>query len=563
MNPCSGGSAGSESGSIAGRGGRSRSRSLARGAGLGSVAAVLLVAGCSGKGAGGGAPSSATASGFAAVADGSLTSKGSLTVQLDYDSVETDGLDPQNAATARTWAIESLVYEPLVTVGPQFQIEPDLAASWKQPDATTYVFTLRPGVKFSNGRLMTTADVVGSIKRLLATKSAYSAQLGPVKSVAATGPEQVTVTLAAPYTPFLSAMANTPAAILPMKEVDDHSLNLKTTLLGTGPYVVSQHVQDQYWTFAPNPYYRDAAKLSVTNLKLQIVPQDATRLAAIRSGSAGMAFFGNVDATRLLAGSGKVATVAQRNSDFYYLILNSLKKGSPLLNQKIRFAINSAIDRTQIASTVFAGDVQPTGVTPSVLPGACNPAQLPSAQAGTANAATALAAAGGKGITLHLATYTSEPAIGQIAQVIQQQLAKIGVTVVIDQFDDATYTSKVFGAKPDFDMALGWYAGYGDPTMVSRWWNPVVAGFSATFLTNDQALDNIITQASQQAAGAARDATMTKLCDQVDTDAEMLPLVTRPTVLAYRTDQVSPTLFSNEGYGNILRSIVDFKSVAK
>ena len=89
--------------------------------------------------------------------------------------------------------------------------------------------------------------------------------------------------------------------------------------------------------------------------------------------------------------------------------------------------------------------------------------------------------------------------------------------------------------------------------------NPEVSLFDKAFLNDDPTVDQLITKAATQPDGTERNTTMQQLCDQVDQDSGMLPLVTRPAVIGYRTDKVSPTLYANEGYGNILRSIVDFR----
>ncbi|MFD8935359.1 ABC transporter substrate-binding protein [Streptomyces sp. NPDC059578] len=496
--------------------------------------------------------------GYLAVADKSVNGRGPLTVQVDYDSVEAGGLDPQLAGSARSWSLGSLVYEPLVTVGASFEIKPLLAKSWTQPDPTTYVFTLRDGARFSNGRAVTTADVVGSLKRLAASKAPYGAQLGPVKTVRATGPAEVTVELKKPYGAFLSALSNTPAAVLPMKEIENGSIDIKKQMLGTGPFSVREHKQDRHWTFAPNPKYRFADKVGVSEIRVEIVPQESARLAAVRSGNAGLAFFNNVDSMDQLTGTPNAKVVNQQYSDFYYLIQNSQNPTSPLADQKVRFALNSALDRQQIADNALGGQSRPTGVAPSALPGGCEPGALPAAKAGVGSAEAAVKAAGAQGTTLRIAVYTSEPALAQIAQVVQQQYAAAGVKVKIEKFDDATYGERVFGAKPDFDLAIGWFAGYADASMVSRWWNPSVAGFSSVFLKNDTELNALIDTASAQAPGAERNSALRAVCEKVDTNAEMLPLVSRPGVVGYRTDKVSPTLHAREGYGNLLRNITEF-----
>ncbi|WP_240759352.1 ABC transporter substrate-binding protein, partial [Phytoactinopolyspora endophytica] len=105
--------------------------------------------------------------GYLAVADDSLPTGGELDVQTHIDASVATGLDPQLADLAAAWQLMSLVYETLVTIGPDFEIEPGLAESWETPDDTTYVFHLRDGVQFSNGRAMTADDVVGSLERQL------------------------------------------------------------------------------------------------------------------------------------------------------------------------------------------------------------------------------------------------------------------------------------------------------------------------------------------------------------------------------------------------------------
>ena len=92
---------------------------------------------------------------------------------------------------------------------------------------------------FSNGRPMTAADVVGSLQRLRDTPVTWTSQLGPIASIEATGDREVTVTLSEPYTPFLAALANTPAAILPMAEIEAGTVDITTEMLGTGPLVVA------------------------------------------------------------------------------------------------------------------------------------------------------------------------------------------------------------------------------------------------------------------------------------------------------------------------------------
>lgn len=496
--------------------------------------------------------------GFLAVADESATAGGDVVVQVDYDTAEASGLDPQGAATARSWMIESLSYETLTTIDENLEVAPMLATSWETPSDTEYVFTLADDAVFSNGRPMTADDVAGSLQRLLDTPTTWTGQLGPVESVEATGDLEVTVTLTEPYAPFLAALANTPAAILPMSEVESGEVDLATEMVGTGPLVATAHRQDEEWTFEPNQYNADAGSLGFSTLTIDIVGDEATRAAALRDGSADFAVLNSTDSADLLSNASDVSVVGQKNTDFHYLMINSLTGDEALHDEDVRFAINSAIDRDAIDELAFGGSTEASGVTPSGLPDSCKAADLPSAEHDLAAAKSVIDGIGG--LELNLFVYTDEPVLAQIAQVIQQNLAEIGVTVSIEQVDYATYSTHVYEDPADFDLALSWFAGYADPAMVTTWWNPEVAGFSTVFMAGSDDLDALISDGYATEPGDERAGVFADLCALADEQSEMVPLVLRPSTIAWNTTTLSPTLTSAEGYGNFLRHITEFRA---
>lgn len=505
----------------------------------------------------GAAPSDA-APGHLAVADPDFAAGGEITVQVDYDVDEIGGLDPQAASAARSWMVEGLAYETLTTIDENLEVQPALAASWEQPSDTEYVFQLDTEATFSNGRDMTVDDVVGSLQRLIDTPTTWTGQLGPIESVAATGDEEVTVTLAEPYTPFLAALANTPAAVLPIEEMEAGDVDITTEMLGTGPLVVTDHRQDEFWTFEPNEHHPAAGDLGFSGLRIEIVADESTRVAALRDGSADLAVLNSVDSADALSGESNVEVVTQQNTDFHYLILNSLSGNEALQDEDVRFAINSAVDRDAINDLVFAGSSRSTGVTPVGLPDACAPEDLPSAQMSTEDAAAVIDELGG--LDLNLLVYDSEAVLSDIAQVVQQNLAEIGVTVSIESYDYATYSSYVYEDPSDFDLALSWFAGYADPSMVTTWWNPALAGFSSVYNTGSDETNALIAEGASTPAGDERADVFTDLCASVDEESETVPLVLRPTEVGFRTDSLSPTLYANEGYGDVLRSIVEYRA---
>jgi len=529
--------------------------------GMAVVTVALLLTACSSNDKDVSPGTGEASPGFLSVADTSLPTGGTLHADLDYDTVEANGLDPRYATTARSWTIEGLSYQTLVAVDQKFGFKPELATSWDIVSPTEYVFHLRKDAVFSNGRPMTADDVKGSIELLQESKSSWSLQLGPISSVEVNAPDEVTIHLSSPYTALLGALANTPAAIVPAAEVRAGTIDLAKQMVGTGPYVAVSHVQDESWSFEKNPHYYDAKKVGPDKLDIKIVPDEASRLAAIRDGSVQYAFFNNADSIDLLAGTKEVKAVNQQNTDFYYLILNSTDPSSPLHDEKVRFAVNAAIDRAQLSDLTLAGHGKATGVTPVGLPGSCTPSQLPSAKLSKADITKLLKDAGASDIHLSLVTWNEESAPGKIAQVIQQQLRPYGITVDIKVVDTATYTAAFYGGDQtaSADLGISWYAGYGDAAMVSRWWNTDQATFTSRFMTGSKTLNDLVVQANEEPVGDSRDAVLTKLCSEVDRTAEQVPLMTRPGVIAYRTDQLSATVNSTEGYGDIFRYITDFR----
>lgn len=498
---------------------------------------------------------------LAAEADPDASSGGTLKMQVFQDVVEASGLDPQVAGNATSWQIMSLVYDTLVTVGPDFKPRPALADRWTQPDPRTYDFHLRPGARFSNGRLLAADDVVQSMDRLMSDKLAafWRTQLGPVKSVTKRSDDTVRFVLKRPYSSFLAALSNINAAVLPMKEINAGKVDVTKTMLGTGPFMVSSHRQDISWEFEKNPHYWEKTRPVLDGIDVKIVPQESSRIAALRDGSADIASMANVDTPRVLQNEQSVKLVTQRTTDYWYLVLNSQWPQSKMRDPRVRKAINIAVNRKSIASAAMAGLGEPTGAVPVGLPGSCDPAELPSAKSSTEEARKLLADAGASGLSFNLTVYNSDPAISQIAQVVQQDLKAVGVDARIEKLDDGAFTDKIYGKVPGhFDAALNWYAGYADAGMVVQWWNPKAAGFTAGFIEDDAKLNGLV-ESVREDGGADRSTTVRDLCAEVDDNADMIPLVTRPAIIAYRSDRVSPTLYAAEGYGDLWRNVADYR----
>src|SRR5829696_10478741 len=305
---------------------------------------------------------------------------GTLVIGKPY---EITGYDPHVEASQTSWEIQALVYESLVFLDDDLKPAPGLAESWETPDDRTYVFHLRQGVKFHNGREMTADDVFFSLQRLLTypeawwdTKMGPPRQLGPAESTATalgtpvagpevgltievTGPYEITATLSEPYAPFLASLAGTSVSIVPGAEVESGEIDLSTQMVGTGPFQLAEHIQDQRWVLGKFADYWQQDLPYLDEVVWQVMTDEATRVAALRAGEIQLTMFENPKMLDLLASDPNVTTVVQAATNYYILFVNG--KPPELSDERVRQAISLGIDREQIKDVALFGRAHATG----------------------------------------------------------------------------------------------------------------------------------------------------------------------------------------------------------
>ncbi len=473
-------------------------------------------------------------------------------------SAEVDLLDPAVAANSTSWEIFQLSYERLVGLDERLKVVPELAARWKQTSPTTYVFELRPGMRFSNGRDLTADDVAGSLRRLAdpRTASFWAVQTG-IRTAAASGPLEVTVTLLEPRTSFLAALAGSPAAILPMKELTAGTFDPKKEMLGTGPYKVVAHTQNESWTFERNPHYWRPGVPKADRLSVRIIPDAAAMTAALRTGDIDVTSFDTPDAIRLLQGQAGVQTVVQSTTDYYRLDVNA--RSSVFADDRLRAALSLAIDRNKLRDVALAGVGKATAAASVGFDHVCDPAVLPYAKPDPARARALVQAAGATGKTVEILAYEVMPMSSPIAQVIQQGLQEIGLKARIVSLDIGAIRQRAYNGKTaNFDLVVAAFAGYADPAMVLTWWNPDLAGFSKPWAKPDPRLNALIGRSLGTPLGPARDRALRDTCGRIAANGNIIPLVSKDAIVAYRSDRIDVRIPQLEGYYLPLRKIAEF-----
>jgi peptide/nickel transport system substrate-binding protein len=175
--------------------------------------------------------------------------------------------------------------ETLTRFGPDGRVEPDLASSVSHPDAVTYVYHLRQDVKFGNGDPMTSADVVNALDYYRKPGSYVSAEIAPVKSVVATGPYTVTVTLGNSYAPW-SAETTSQFPIFEKKFADEHKATMGrpgVLIMGTGPWQIDSFDPTTGLELSANPHWWGGT-VPVKHISVKFFASETTEALAFRGG---------------------------------------------------------------------------------------------------------------------------------------------------------------------------------------------------------------------------------------------------------------------------------------
>ncbi len=278
-------------------------------------------------------------------------------------------LDPADAYATRDWELIKNISEGLLMWKPgTTELQPGLATDMGKisDDKLTYTFTLRDGIKFGDGTPLDATVYVAQLNRLLTigpscpNDVADTLAIPYVKSIEAPDAKTIVFTLKQPVAYFPQLLATAPYVASDPKTFPADKCNLfpSAPIYGVGPFFISQYTKDEQIVLEPNPYYTGELKPQVDQIIVRDYADPNTMSLAIQNGEIDVAWrqFSPEQLTPLKAISGlTVGTVP--GGSIRYLILNHTMAPTDDLN--VDKAIASAIDRNEIADTVYGGNVSP------------------------------------------------------------------------------------------------------------------------------------------------------------------------------------------------------------
>jgi len=404
---------------------------------------------------------------------------GSITIARIEDS---QSFDKTNVFQNESIWLAEQIMEPLYTVTPDGKhVKPWLATSYKVSNGgKTYTFKLRPGVKFSNGKTMTSADVKFSIDDARVQSKGWGYLDAAIKNITAPNPSTVVFNLKYQWAPFLADIALFANGIIPNKFNGESRASFYKHPIGTGPFMWDKRVVGQSVTFKRNPLYWQKGKPYLDSVTWKFVTDENTRELQLRGNQIQVDEFPPFNSISKLQNTPGVTMTLFPSTRTDYLDMN--EKYPPLADRHVRRAISYAVDRQAIVKSVLFGHGKPAN---SFLP-----PQVPfyDPEAGglqydiskaKAEMAKSKYPKGFKATLLVGAGAQVEAAMGQI---LQNSLKQIGIDVTFKQEDTSTEFQDI--QKQNYQLGFSyWTMDIADPDELVTFAVDIKGGGAHSFFT--------------------------------------------------------------------------------
>ncbi len=362
------------------------------------------------------------------------------------DISATETIDPAKSLNSIDYIRVNLLYSRLVNFVPGIGPSPVLATEWEpSADATRWVFRLREGVEFHNGKTLTAADVVHSLQRIQDpnTASPVAGLISDVASISADGDNTVVLDMSAPNADLPNLLTAYHFLIVPADASD-----FPADAIGTGPWMMKDFEPGRPSLFVRNPNYFREGLPYIDEIEVTGVPDDTARSNALLAGD--LDVIAELD-PRLVgqfeAAEGvKILSGASGSHVVYPMMCNE----GLYADNNMRLAVKHALDRQRYVDIAFGGQGIVANDHPIAPFDPYHCSDIPQRGADPDKVAYHLRQAGHENTALTLET--SDAVYGGVdsAVVMAELMSEAGLNISVSRNPADGYWSEVPGKKPWF-----------------------------------------------------------------------------------------------------------------
>ena len=426
---------------------------------LTAAGALVVLAACGSSGGSGGTTSGGSTSGGGSTSAGTPVHGGKLTFAAvqDAQSMNKSTVFDNNSI----WIFEQ-IFQQLYTVSADGKsVVPQLATGYKvSSDKKTYTFTLRPGVKFSNGQPMTSKDVKFSIDQTTKASQGWGFINTAIKSTSAPSPDTFVVHLKYPWAPLLADLSIFANGIIPDNYAGKSETAFYNAPIGTGPFKWDVWHKGQSLTLVKNPLYWQKGLPYLDSITWTDVANDNTRQQQLQGGQAQIDQFPAWSTVTNLQSTQGVNMHLFNSTQTNYLAFNETRK--PFQDVHVRRAISLALNRDALVKAVLFGHGKPANsLFPPQVP--YYDPNTPGYQFNLAEAKKEMAQSSvPHGFSTSIVIPSGNSDYLTISTIVQSELKPLGINVKINQLDPNTENTQTQNLNYDMTLTL-WTMDISDP----------------------------------------------------------------------------------------------------
>lgn len=447
---------------------------------------------------------------------------------------------------------QSILYDTLVSNTSEGYVG-CLAEDWTiSEDGRTYTFNIRDGVTFSDGTPCDANAILANFNAILENRERHTwlEMMNLLVGVSAPDDDTFVIEMSEPYYPMLTELAciRPFAMISPNCMIDGSTKDGVNGYIGTGPYVLTDFVTDEYAVFERNENYW-GEKPAIRRITVKVIPDNQTRIMALENGEIDLIFGKNMldaDAISQYVDSDKFTVGLSDPTSTRHIVLNTTH--DILGDKSVRQALQHATNRQAISEGIFYGLEPAADTLYSTTVPYCDVGLEPYAydadkaarlldEAGWTMGSDGVRAKDGQKLALDLLYNSDSVTEKTISEYLQSEYLKLGISLNIHGEEEQSYRDNMKAGNFDMVFNICWGMPYDPQSSLAAMRAPVYGDYAAQQGLEDKAeIDQAITDILTSTDETKRQELYTFVLTRLHEDAVYIPLTFETNKALYTSD---------------------------